>query len=147
MGKSEPPTVEIDAEKSLIKMTPVRLVAVIAAVVLITNVAGNKLSAMVTASQLEERMVKHERRPHEPVARRLEKVEAKDAAQDAQLAKLESVPRDMAAVRAKVDTLIIRELEKSAPARDAMERAAAKVRATGEIRAGTEQDPLNGLMK
>ena len=145
MGKSEPPTVEIDAEKSLIKMTPVRLVAIIAAVVLVTNVAGNRISALVTQAQMEARFAAHEKHPHDPASARLAQVEAKDAEQDAQLAKLEDVPRQVAAVRAKMDTLLIRELEKSEPSRNAVERAAAKVRARREIPAGSAQDPLDGL--
>ncbi len=138
-------TVEFDAEKSPIKLTAVRLVGVIAAVVMLTNMASNKLSAMASDEDVKSDIADHTAHPHPVTEIRLKTAEAKNAKQDAKLAKLEDLPKDLDNVSAKLDTIILHALDRPGRERDSMQRAARSVRSKRRVRPGAGNDPLAGI--
>lgn len=140
-----PYPVELDAEKSLIKITPVRLIALISAVVVLSNMASNKLSAMASDEDVDERVAAHAQHPHASTASRLDANEIKNAIQDTQLAELKLVPQQIGAVNAKLDALILVQLELPGQPRDSMRAAARKVRSKARARAGSLDDPLRTI--
>ena len=147
MGKaiSDPPVVEINAETSLIKFTPVRLVALLAAAMLATNLVGNKISAMARTADVKAAVETHTTLVHPTTRGLLDDLAAVNATQDMALAKLESLPKQLDKVEAKLDAIILRELDQPGRGRDAMRSAARKVRSKARVNAGSKDDPLRSI--
>lgn len=142
--KSDRPTVEIDAEKSMVKMTLPRLLALIAVVVAAANFVSTRVSSLASHADVETTVDEHSEHPHPSTDARIDQVvehnaqqDAKDAVQDEQLKRLEPLPERVGAIDAKIDLLLSSEMEEKP---NAMRRAARKIRA--EAKRKGQQDPL-----
>lgn len=135
--------VEIQVESSRISMTPLRLVALIAAVVTAVTFASNWLSHAATQADLVNAISAHSERPHPTTDERVKALEVSNGVQESKLAKLESVPEDIGAIKARVDLLVYE--AQSTPRRNGVTRAAARrVRREARER-GEADDPLAGM--
>lgn len=140
---SDIPPVVLDAETSIIKLTAPRAIGIIAAVVLLTSAAGNRLSAMASDEDVTKAVAAHAAHPHVATDARINAVEDNDANQDAKLAVLDTLPRQLERVEARIDVVIRAGLE--GRARVPMQRAARQVRRSAGVTAGAANDPLAGL--
>lgn len=97
------------------------------------------------SGNVEKAIASHGEHPHKPTAIMLEKLAVEDSAQNRQIAKLEHLPEDIGAIRARIDLIIEADLDHartSAPLMRRMRRAASKVRAASPPQ---DDDPLAGL--
>lgn len=141
------PGTTIDVETSHVKMTPVRLLLLIAAIVGVTNFGSNILSAAATKADVSDGITAHSERSHDATVTRIAAIEQRDARQDAQLEKLDPVPERVAAINAKMDIVLTQQVEeaRNSPRKAAtMKRAARKVRTAARKRGETD-DPLAGV--
>jgi hypothetical protein len=116
---------------------------ILAAIVGIVTAVVNVLTTSVSKADLMHALKTHGAHPHGPAAERLRALEAADGTQNAKLAKLDAVERDVREVRARIDVLLLRELD-SPRGGARIRRAAAKVRSDARER-GEPGDPLAGL--
>jgi hypothetical protein len=123
-------------------MTPLRLIGLIAAVVTAVTFASNMLSHAATKADLGAAISDHDKRPHPVTDERIKKLEVSNGVQASKLAKLEDVPEDVGAIKARVDLLIYE--AQNTPRRERSTRAAAR-RVRAEARERGDDDPLEGM--
>lgn len=104
---------EIDAEKTPVKMTPLRLALIIIGCVTITNLINGVLYDKVSKMELKEAIEVHNKHPHDVTGDGLEslgyqvaKLKTADAVHSAQLQRLEPLPDRVREIGTKVDILI-----------------------------------------
>lgn len=116
---------------------------VLAAILAAASMAANSASK----ADVVDALAAHGAHPHKPTEQRLVKLEGADGAQNEKLAKLEGVESDVRGIRARIDMLLLREIDdaKRSPQRRArLGRSAAKVRSDARKR-GESGDPLAGI--
>ncbi len=141
--RASKPPIEIQVESSRISMTPLRLIALIAVVVTCATFASNLLSQAATKVDLGDAISVHGERPHPVTDERLKTLEVSDGVQASKLDKLEDVPADVGAIRARIDLLIYEAQDtpqRRLIARDAARRVRKEARERGET-----DDPLAGM--
>ena len=147
MSASDRPSVMIDADKSMVKMTIPRLLALIALIVTIANVVTNRVSSLASHEDVEKLITTHSVYPHPSAAAKMDEIEkhgaeldAKNAVQDEQLQRLAPIPERMGSIEAKIDLLLTSQLEENP---SSIRRAARKIKAEAKKRG--EDDPLEGV--
>ncbi len=116
---------------------------VLAALVAVATAAATAASKSDVVDALEH----HGKHPHATTLAQLNQLAADNGAQNEKLAKLENVQQEVHAIRARIDMLLLREIDKAqrSPRRRArIESVAAKVRDDARKR-GEVADPLAGL--
>ncbi|MDP6423256.1 MAG: hypothetical protein QGG14_00820 [Planctomycetota bacterium] len=116
---------------------------IISALVAVATFVTNALTSSASKADVVDALKAHGQHPHEGASAGLRAVEAVNAAQDAKLAKLETVDADVRGIRARIDMLLLREVDRPR-GRARMRKAAAKVRTSARER-GEAGDPLAGL--
>lgn len=117
---SRPVVAEFDAEQSLIKMTPTKLISLIVAIAALA-VGGTS----VWASHVS----------------RIESLEKRGIVHDKSIEKISSL---LVRLNGKMDALVLGALNEPGR-RGAMQSAVRKVRKTARVEPGSENDPLRGL--
>lgn len=135
--------IEIRVESTRVSMTPLRLIMLIAAVVTCATFASNMLSHAATKTDLVDAIAVHSKRPHPITDDRLKKLEVSNGIQASKLAKLEDVPEDVSAIRARID-LLVYEAQNTPQRRIQTQDAARRVRKEARER-GELDDPLAGM--
>ena len=97
--------------------------------------AATFAAGRVSSDELASAVKVHAQQPHG-------NADAADVRHDVKLAKLEALPEDIRAIRARIDLILLRDSERS-PERKRLRRGAAKIRAAAAERG--ESDPLAGL--
>jgi hypothetical protein len=124
-------------------MTPLRLIGLIAATVTLTTLGMNVLADTAKRSDIVEAISTHSERPHPATDERVKALEVSNGVQASKLAKLEDVPEDVGAIKARIDLLIYE--AQNTPRRERSTRAAARrVRREARER-GEDDDPLAGM--
>lgn len=135
--------IEIQVESSRISMTPLKLITLIAAVVTCATFASNLLSQAATKVDLGNAISAHGKRPHTTTDNRLKTLEVSDGVQASKLDKLDNVPAEVGAIKARID-LLIYEAQDTPQRRLTTEDAARRVRKEARERGETD-DPLAGM--
>ncbi len=127
-------SVVIDAEKTPIHLTLPKLGAMLVAVIAITSWVMQQAAAFASTADLKT----HSTASHVKTDKRLQAVET-------EVKKLEPLPRQVERTNAKLDLLILQQVDRPGDDREAMRRAARKVRRSAGARPGSSGDPLGGL--
>ncbi len=138
---SSKPT-EIDVESSRVTMSPAKLAAIIAASVAAATFLSNTIAASASRSDVLNALSIHGQRPHAATEERLHSLEISNARQADQLARLERVPDQLAALVARVELLVYESEPEADP--DKRRKAAQRVRRAARKR-GEDRDPLEGV--
>ncbi len=114
---------------------------IVAAVVATATASVNALKDSATKADVVQALKEHGKHTHGGTARELVRQRSVDTEHGKKLAKLEALPEDVRALRARIDLLLLTAIEKE---RARARRAAVIVRRRARSE-GMESDPLAGI--